>query len=115
VVRELEAEAQKEYFGRIQALEEEKQKTQARLQELQKTQGAAGKSGQILSPEQQAELERFKKTYIETNQALKELRKNLRQDAEALVFWTKVANIALMPLLVVLAGILVALLRRRIA
>jgi gliding motility-associatede transport system auxiliary component len=115
VVRELEAEAQKEYFGRIQALEEEKQKTQARLQELQKTQGAAGKSGQILSPEQQAELERFKKTYIETNQALKELRKNLRQDAEALVFWTKVANIALMPLLVVLAGILAALLRRRIA
>jgi len=40
VVRELEAEAQKEYFGRIQALEEEKQKTQARLQELQKAQGA---------------------------------------------------------------------------
>ena len=27
VVRELEAEAQKEYFGRIQALEDEKQKT----------------------------------------------------------------------------------------
>jgi ABC-type uncharacterized transport system involved in gliding motility auxiliary subunit len=113
VVRELEAEAQNEYFGRIQALEEEKQKTQARLQELQKTQGAAGKSGQILSPEQQEELERFKKTYIETNLALKELRKNLRQDAEALAFWTKVANIALMPLLVVLAGILVALVRRR--
>ena len=42
VVRELEAEAQKEYFGRIQALEEEKQKTQARLQELQKAQGRRG-------------------------------------------------------------------------
>jgi len=115
VVRELEAEAQKEYFGRIQALEEEKQKTQARLQELQKTQGAAGKSAQILSPEQQAELERFKRTYIETNLALKELRKNLRQDAEALVFWTKVANIALMPLLVALAGLMVALIRRKYA
>jgi ABC-type uncharacterized transport system involved in gliding motility auxiliary subunit len=114
VVRELEAEAQKEYFGRIQALEEEKQKTQARLQELQKAQGGAGAGkAQILSAEQQEELERFKKTYIETNLALKELRKNLRQDAEALVFWTKVANIALMPLLVVLAGILVALVRRR--
>ncbi len=115
VVRELEAEAQKEYFGRIQALEEEKQKTQARLQELQKAQGSAGKSAQILSPEQQEELERFKKTYIQTNLALKELRKNLRQDAEALVFWTKVANIAVMPLLVALAGLLVALLRKRIA
>ena len=114
VVRELEAEAQKEYFGKIQALEEEKQKTQARLQELQKAQGGAAKS-QILSAEQQAELERFKKTYIETNLALKELRKNLRQDAEALVFWTKVANIAVMPLLVALAGLLIALWRRRTA
>jgi len=115
VVRELEAEAQKEYFGRIQALEEEKQKTQARLQELQKAQGGAAKGAQILSSEQQAELERFKKTYSETNLALKELRKNLRQDAEALVFWTKVANIAVMPLLVALAGLLVAFFRRRLA
>ncbi|HEV2431550.1 MAG TPA: GldG family protein [Burkholderiales bacterium] len=113
VVRELEAEAQKQYFGRIQALEEEKQKTQARLQELQKAQGGVAAKSQILSAEQQAELERFKKTYIETNLALKELRKNLRQDAEALVFWTKVANIALMPLLVAAAGLMVALIRRR--
>jgi ABC-type uncharacterized transport system involved in gliding motility auxiliary subunit len=115
VVRELEAEAQKEYFGRIQALEEEKQKTQARLQELQKAQGGAAKGAQILSPEQQAELERFKKTYIETNLALKELRRNLRQDAEGLVFWTKVVNIAVMPLLVVLAGLLIIFIRRRTA
>jgi ABC-type uncharacterized transport system involved in gliding motility auxiliary subunit len=114
VVRELEAEAQKEYFGRIQALEEEKQKTQARLQELQKAQPGSARN-QILSAEQQEELERFKKTYLETNLALKELRKNLRQDAEGLVFWTKVANIAVMPLLVALIGLLIALIRRRSA
>ncbi|HEX6529497.1 MAG TPA: hypothetical protein VF004_06745, partial [Burkholderiales bacterium] len=69
---------------------------------------------QLLSNEQQEELERFKKTYIETNLALKELRRNLRQDAEALVFWTKVANIAVMPLLVALAGLLIALFRKKI-
>ncbi|HUQ26221.1 MAG TPA: GldG family protein [Burkholderiales bacterium] len=111
VVRELEAEAQKQYFGRIRGLEEELQKTTARLQELQKAQG--GKSMQILSPEQQAELERFRKNVAETRLALKEVRKTLRQDAEALVFWTKVMNIALMPLLVALVGLLVALLRMR--
>jgi ABC-type uncharacterized transport system involved in gliding motility auxiliary subunit len=110
VVRELEAEAQKEYFGKIRGLEEELQKTTAKLQDLQKAQG--GKSAQILSPEQQAELERFRRTVAETRLALKEVRKNLRQDAESLVFWTKVANIALMPLLVALIGLLVALLRR---
>jgi ABC-type uncharacterized transport system involved in gliding motility auxiliary subunit len=109
VVRELEAEAQKQYFGKIQALEDEVQKTTAKLQELQKAQGAAGKSAQILTPEQQAEMERFRKTVAEARLALKEVRKNLRQDAESLVFWTKVANIALMPLLIALIGILVAI------
>jgi ABC-type uncharacterized transport system involved in gliding motility auxiliary subunit len=113
VVRELEAEAQKEYFGKIQSLEDELQKTTAKLQELQKSQGPAGKSAQLMTPEQQAELERFRKTVAETRLALKEVRKNLRQDAEGLVFWTKVANIAFVPLLVAFAGLLVAFVRRR--
>ena len=113
VVRELEAEAQKQYFGQIQALEEEVQKTTAKLQELQKAQGPAGKSAQLLSPEEQAEIERFRKTVAEARLALKEVRRTLRQDAEGLVFWTKVANIALMPLLVALVGLLVALLAGR--
>src|SRR4051812_4831900 len=113
VVRELEAEAQKEYFGRIQALEDELQKTTAKLQELQKGQKQGPGGQQILNPEQQAELERFRKTVAEGRLALKEVRKNLRQDAEALVFWTKVANIALMPLLVAVLGLALALVRRR--
>ena len=115
VVRELEAEAQKQYFGKIQALEDELQKTTAKLQALQKAQGGpAGKaSSQIMTPEQQAELERFRKTVVESRLALKEVRKNLRQDAESLVFWTKVANIALMPILVALAGLALFLIRRR--
>jgi ABC-type uncharacterized transport system involved in gliding motility auxiliary subunit len=116
VVRELEAEAQKQYFGKIQALEEEVQKTTAKLQELQKgAKAGPGASGgqQILNAEQQAELERFRKTVAEGRLALKEVRKNLRQDAEALVFWTKVANIALMPLLVALFGLGLALIRRQ--
>src|SRR5437868_12162421 len=113
VVRELEAEAQQQYFGKIQALEEELQKTNAKLQELQKAQGAGAKGGQILSAEQQAELERFRKRVAETRLELKEVRRSLRQDAEALVFWTKVVNIALMPILVALFGVGVALIRRR--
>jgi ABC-type uncharacterized transport system involved in gliding motility auxiliary subunit len=115
VVRELEAEAQKQYFGKIQALEDELQKTNAKLQELQGRQnsGSAAKGGQILTAEQQAELERFRKRVAETRLELKEVRKNLRQDAEALVFWTKVVNIAAMPVLVALFGLGVALLRRR--
>jgi len=113
VVRQMEADAQKQYFGRLKSLEDEVQKTTDKLQELQKARGAAAKGAQILSPEQQAEIERFRKHVTETRRELKELRKNLRQDAEALVFWTKVANIALMPLLVVLLGLAVFFVKRR--
>ena len=113
VVREMEAEAQLQYFGRIKELEDELQKTSAALQKLQAGTPAAAKGAQILSPEQQAELERFRRKVSETRAALKELRKNLRHDAERLVFLTKVANIALMPLLVALAGLGIALVRRR--
>jgi ABC-type uncharacterized transport system involved in gliding motility auxiliary subunit len=113
VVRELEADAQKQYFGKIQALEDELQKTNAKLQELQKAQGGAGKNAQILTPDQQAELDRFRKRVAETRLELKEVRKTLRQDAESLVFFTKVVNIALMPILVALIGLAIALIRRR--
>jgi len=106
VVREMEAEAQQQYFGRIQVLESELQKTTEKMQDLQKARGATAKTAQILSPEQQEELESFRKKVIVARRELKDLRKNLRQDAESLVFWTKVANIAVMPLLV-------ALVRRR--
>jgi ABC-type uncharacterized transport system involved in gliding motility auxiliary subunit len=113
VVRQMEADAQKQYFGRLKSLEDEVQKTTEKLQELQKARGDAAKGAQIMSPEQQAEIENFRKHVTETRKELKELRKNLRRDAEALVFWTKVANIALMPLLVVLLGLAVFFLKRR--
>ena len=112
VVRQMEADAQKQYFGKIKELEDELQQTTEKMQKLQKQSGGA-KTAQIMTAEQQAELERFKKRVIETRQVLKELRKTLRQDAEALQFWTKVVNIALMPLLVTLFGIGFAVARRR--
>jgi len=114
VVREMEARAQLQYFGKIKELEDELQKTNDALRKLEggAPKGAAA-NAQILTPEQQAEIDRFRKKVAETRLTLKELRKNLRHDAEQLVFLTKIANIALMPLLVALAGLGVALIRRR--
>jgi ABC-type uncharacterized transport system involved in gliding motility auxiliary subunit len=113
VVREMEAEAQKQYFGRLKSLEDEVQKTTEKLQELQKARGAGAKSGQLMTPEQQLEIENFRKRVAATRLELKEVRKNLRQDAEALVFWTKVVNIALIPFLIVLLGLAVFFVKRR--
>ena len=112
VVRQMESDAQKQYFGKIKELEDELQQTTEKMQKLRKQSGGT-KSAQIMSAEQQAELDRFKKRVIETRQVLKELRKTLRQDAEALQFWTKVVNIAVMPVLVALFGIGFAVMRRR--
>jgi ABC-type uncharacterized transport system involved in gliding motility auxiliary subunit len=113
VVREMQARAQEQYLGRLKSLEDELQKTTEKLQELQKARGAAAKGAQLMSPEQQAEIENFRKRVVETRRELKELRKNLRQDAEAMVFWTKLLNIALVPLLVVIAGLLFFFIKRK--
>ncbi|MND05678.1 hypothetical protein D3C83_266180 [compost metagenome] len=44
---------------------------------------------------------------------LKELRKNLRVESEQLQFWTKVANIGIVPLLLALLGLGLAVAKRR--
>jgi ABC-type uncharacterized transport system involved in gliding motility auxiliary subunit len=111
VIRDMEARAQQAYLGKIKALEDSLNQTQEKLSALQRTR-APGTSA-ILSSEQQAELENFRKKAAETRRELKDVRKDLRADSEALQFWTKVLNIAIVPLLVALAGLALALWRRK--
>ncbi len=111
VIRDMEARAQQAYLGKIKALEGSLAQTQEKLGALQK--GKTPGAGAILSVEQQTEMENFRRKAAETRRELKEVRRELRADSEALQFWTKVLNIALMPVLVALAGIGLAILRRR--
>jgi len=111
VIRDMEAKAQQAYLGKIKELEDNLGQTQEKLNALQKGRGQG--AGAILTAEQQSELENFRRKAAETRLALKEVRRELRADSEALQFWTKVLNIALMPLLVAIAGIVLAVLRRR--
>ena len=111
VIQQMESRAQQSYLGKIKELEDNLQQTQEKLTALQK--GRAGAQSTLMSPEQQAEVENFKKKTIETRRDLKELRKNLRVESEALQFWTKVVNIGMVPLLVTLLGLGLALARRR--
>ncbi len=110
-IRDMEARAQQAYLGKIKELEDNLGQTQEKLNALQKGRGAG--AGAILTAEQQVELENFRRKAAETRLALKEVRRELRSESEALQFWTKVVNIALMPLLVAIAGIAFAALRRR--
>ncbi len=111
VVRDMEMRAQQSYLGKIKELEDSLNQTTEKLQALQKTRGTAQAS--ILTPEQQAEIENFRKKATVARKDLKELRKNLRVETDMLEFVTKVINIALVPLLVAVAGLLLALAKRR--
>jgi ABC-type uncharacterized transport system involved in gliding motility auxiliary subunit len=112
VVKQMEAEAAQAYLGKIKSLEDSLQETRKKLESLQKTKVPAG-GGAILSPEQQAEVENFRKRAADTRRELKDVRRELRSETEGLEFWTKVVNIGAMPLLVALAGIAIAIVRRR--
>ncbi|HXF66102.1 MAG TPA: GldG family protein [Burkholderiales bacterium] len=111
VIREMEARAQEQYLGKIKELEDSLNQTQEKLQSLQR--GKGGASPAILTPEQQAEIENFRKKAVEIRRELKELRKNLREETETLEFWTKVVNIGAVPVLVAFGGLGFALVRRR--
>jgi ABC-type uncharacterized transport system involved in gliding motility auxiliary subunit len=113
VVKEIEARAAQAYLGKIKELEDSLNDTRTKLESLQKTRAPGVASSAILSPEQQAEIENFRKRAAETRRELKEVRRELRAETEGLEFWTKVVNMAAMPILVAIAGLLIALVRRR--
>jgi ABC-type uncharacterized transport system involved in gliding motility auxiliary subunit len=114
VVRQMESKAQEAYLGKIKQLEDDLQETQKKLEDIQKRRGEAKDKGSVvLSPEQQMEVDNFRKRSTEARAELKELRRNLREDTQSLQFWTKVVNIGAIPLLVILLGAGVALSRKQ--
>ena len=113
VVREMEAEAKQRYQSKIRDLEASLQETQDRLSELQRAKEGTGQQRMILSPEQQKELERFQEKQAQVNDELREVRKDLRAEVESLENRLKWVNIAGMPLLVTVAGISLAFIKRK--
>jgi ABC-type uncharacterized transport system involved in gliding motility auxiliary subunit len=111
VVNELEAEATKKWQAKEAEFQEELQQTQQRLSALQKEK----KGGErfILSKEQQDEIVKLRKSQAETRKQLKNVRKELTADIDSLGLRLKIINIALVPVLVVLFGLLRGYLRRK--
>lgn len=114
VVKKMEAEAEAAFQNKIKELETGLQETQTKLAELQRAK--SGEAGQrfILSPEQQAEIASFRKKEKEASVQLRKERKNLKIGVESLETKTKWMNILIMPLLVTLAGVVLAFNRRKL-
>ncbi len=112
VVDDLERRAQRAFLDAERDLEAQLRQTQSRLRELQTQDG--GQQRLILSPQQQAEIERFREQERRVRRELREVRQNLRRDIESLGVRVKVINILGMPILVGAVGIGYGLLRRRV-
>ncbi|QTA84318.1 GldG family protein [Desulfonema magnum] len=110
-VQELERKAQARWLSREQELVRKVDETNRKLREFEQKKDKSQKF--IMSEEQEAEIQKFQEEKRRINKELKEVRRNLRADIEALGTKVKVVNIALMPLFVSLGGISYALYRRK--
>lgn len=110
-IREMEAKAQEQYRGKIKALEDSLAETQNKLNELQSKKDANQRF--ILSPEQKAELDKFRKQQVDANKELKKLRRDLNLEKDSLENSLKWANILGMPALVTASGIFLAVAKRK--
>ncbi len=111
VVERIQNEAESRYRARQRELEQELQEIQQKLQSLQTKE--QGEGGQIVSPAQQEEIVKFRARVVEIRQQLREVQLNLRKDIDQLESNLKVINIAGMPVVVALAALVIALVRRR--
>jgi len=100
------------FRDKIAQLEQGLAETEQRLNELQSRKEGASQQF-ILSPEQQKELENFRKKEAEARKELKLVRRNLRTEIDALETRLKWVNIAAVPAIVAIFGIGLALHRKK--
>jgi len=110
-VQNLRLEAEGRFRETEESLQQELLDTEARLGELQANREDA--STMILSPEQEAELQRFQDQRLRIRKELRQVQRELDQKIEDLGTWLKVINIALVPFAITLLSIVLLLVRRR--
>ena len=111
VVNQMEAAAEQRYQSKIDELENSIAQTKQKLAALQNSNPSDQKT--VLSPQQQAEIKKFRENEAKFDKELKQVRKDLRQEIDSLQNTLKWINIAAMPLLVTLAGLGFAIFKRQ--
>jgi ABC-type uncharacterized transport system involved in gliding motility auxiliary subunit len=111
VVNQMEAAAEQRYQSKIDELENSIAQTKQKLAALQSTNPSDQKT--VLSPQQQAEIKKFRENEAKSDKELKQVRKDLRQEIDSLQNTLKWINIAVVPLLITLAGLGFAIFKRQ--
>ena len=99
VVQKLQAEAEKQYLGQEQELQ---QKLDLTLQEIQSLSGGRDNENVQLSETQMEELALFQLEVERTRKQLREVRRNLNKDIDALANKINVLNTFLIPILLII-------------
>jgi ABC-type uncharacterized transport system involved in gliding motility auxiliary subunit len=110
-VKEMQAKAEASYETKIKELQDSRDETVNRLNELQ--QQKSQNQRYIVSPEQQAEVENLRKKEGEIGKELRTVEKDLRRDVVSLQRRLQWFNIATVPAAVSLAGIALAVYKRK--
>ncbi len=97
-VEEIRREADAQFRAQQQRLQQELEETERKLAELQTARD--DDNPLILSPEQRAEIDRFREENLRIRKALRDVNRNMDKDIERLGTRLKILNIVLVPLLV---------------
>jgi ABC-type uncharacterized transport system involved in gliding motility auxiliary subunit len=110
-IEALKRQADDRLRAKAQELQSELQQTESKLTELQAKRN--DQSSLMLTPEQEAELKRFTAEKTRVRKELRETERGLDVDINRLGSWLKAINIAIAPLLVAVAGVIILSMRRR--
>jgi ABC-type uncharacterized transport system involved in gliding motility auxiliary subunit len=110
-VEALRRQADDRLRAKAQELEAELRQTQTKLTELQTKR--TDQASLMLTPEQEQELKHFTDEKTRVRKQLRDTQRSLDVDIDRLNSWLKVINIALAPLAVAVAGLIVLAVRRR--
>ena len=110
-VDELRRHADEQLRAKEKELDTELKDTEKKLSELEAGRSTTGSL--VLSPEQEAELNRFQQERVRIRKELRDVRRSLDVEIEGLGTRLKVLNIALVPALLAIGAIVLAITRRR--
>ncbi len=112
LVEKIRREAEQRFSQKADELQQQLRQAETKISELQKQRGGDDANSLILSPEQQAELEKFNKERVQIRADLREVQHQLSKDIEGLGTRLKIINIGVMPAAVALFAVGLGVYRR---
>jgi len=108
-VEAIRRDAELKFREREQELQARLKETEQKIREFLQNQGE--ESSQILTPEQNKEMEKYRQIRVETRKELRAVQHELKKNIEHLGTWLRVINIGLIPLLIIIIAIITGMYR----